>query len=175
MNLKKQINIFIVEDNNLFAIALKADIETAFAKNPVKIDLFKTGESCMKRFKEEKPQVVILDYHLNSKNPEAANGIKVCDWIKKANRKTNVIMLTSEDNVDIALKAFQHGASDYVVKTETQFRKINYSLFNVIGLINVEQESKMYKYLLIASLICITFLIIGVFVVRKFQLPIFTF
>ena len=79
MNTKKQINIFIVDDNKVFTLALKADIETAFEKKPIKIHSFETGETCMEKFKEEKPQVVIVDYHLNSRYPDAANGIKILD------------------------------------------------------------------------------------------------
>ncbi len=145
MKTNKQTCIFIVEDNKVFTLALKADIEAAFAKIPLRILSFVTGETCMLRIKEEKPQVVILDYHLNSKYPDAVDGIKVLDWIKKESPETSVIMLTSDDNIDIALKSFKHGASDYVVKTETKFRKINYSLFNLIKMAEAKKETKKYK------------------------------
>ncbi len=145
MNTKKQISIFIVEDNKVFTMALKADIETSFANKHIEIHSFETGEACMKKFKEENPQVVILDYHLNSKYPDAADGIKILDWIKKENTETNVIMLTINDNIDIASKSFKHGASDYVVKTETQFMKINYSLSNLFKMMNAKSDAKRYK------------------------------
>jgi DNA-binding NarL/FixJ family response regulator len=144
MKTKNPINIFIVEDNEVFALALKANIETSFAKQPIKLFSFETGEA-MQNYKEEKPQVVILDYHLNSKLPDAADGIKVLDWIKKDSPETNVIMLTSNDNMDIAIKSFKHGASDYVVKTETQFMKINYSLLNLFKMVKAKSEAKRYK------------------------------
>src|ERR1035441_782872 len=133
MSNKNQINIFIVEDNKVFALALKAGIETTFANMSVKIQLFETGELCMAKFKDEKPPIVILDYHLNGTNPDAVDGIKVLDWIKKENSATNVIMLTADDKIEIAIKSFHHGASDYVVKTETKFNKINYSLLNIFN------------------------------------------
>lgn len=144
---KKQTTIFIVEDNRIFRLALRADIEVAFANMPIKIHLFETGEGCIEEFKKEKPQIVILDYNLNSTVPDAADGIKVLDWIKRESYETKVVMLTSEDNIDIALKAFHHGASDYVVKTETKFSKINYSLFNLIKLMEATDEAKKFKYL----------------------------
>ena len=92
-----------------------------------------------------KPQVVILDYHLNSKYPEAADGIEILDWIKKENHETKVIMLTNDDKIDIAIKSFKHGASDYVVKTETQIMKINYSLSNLFKMIKGMGDAKKYK------------------------------
>lgn len=159
MNAKNQISIFIVDDNKVFRLALKADIEATFKNIPITIYSFETGEACMKEFNQKQPQVIILDYNLNSMFQKAANGIQVLGWIKKENEEANVIMLTSIDDIEIALKAFHHGASDYVVKTETKFKKINYSLFNLFKMIQAKNDAKKYKYLSIGLSLCITFLI----------------
>ncbi|OFX34489.1 MAG: hypothetical protein A2X08_10290 [Bacteroidetes bacterium GWA2_32_17] len=168
MNKKNQIKIFIVEDNNVFALALKADLETSFVNMPIQIHLFETGEKCMEKLKQEKPQIVILDYHLNSKNSDAADGVKVLDWIKKENNETYVIMLTRDDNIDIALQSLKHGANDYVVKTDTQFRKIIFSLFNFFKIMNAKSELKRYKYILIATFLCVSLLVCGVLAIWFF-------
>jgi len=169
MNNRDQINIFIVEDNKVFTMALQSDIENTFKDKYIKTHAFETGEICMQKFNEVKPEIVILDYNLNSKYPDAADGIKVLDWIKKEHCKTNVIMLTSEDNIDTALKAFKHGASDYIVKTETKFKKINYSLFNLFKMMEAKSEAKRYKYLAVGLSMCITMLIGGILAVQIFD------
>lgn len=166
MDTNNQLDIFIVEDNEIFQLALKADIESAFAKMAIKIHSFGTGEACMKTFSEVKPEVVILDYNLNSKNPDAMNGIRILDRIKKENYKTNVVMLTSEDNIDIAVKSFLHGASDYVVKTETQFKKLNYSLFNIFRTIEAKNDAKKYKRISIGLFLCIALFIGGIIAIQ---------
>jgi len=166
MNIRDQINIFIVDDNKIFTLALKADIENAFMDMPVEVQTFETGEKCMEIFKEEKPQVVIIDYHLNSKYPDAADGIAILDWIKKENHETNVIMLTVDDGMDIALKSFHHGAFDYVVKTETQFRKINFSLLNLFKTMETKSYARRYKYLVIGIFICVALLVGGIIAVQ---------
>lgn len=163
-------NIFIVEDNNVFTMALKADIENTFSNIPLKIHSYETGEACMAQFKIENPDVVILDYHLNSKFPDAADGIKVLNWIKKENKNTNVIMLTGEDHIDIALKSLHHGASDYVVKTETKFKKINYSLSNIFKIIEAEAEAKKYKLMSVIFISGII-VIIGAIIVLQIFAP----
>lgn len=168
-----QIRIFIVEDNKVFALALKADIETAFVNMPIKIYSFETGETCMQKFNQEKPQVVILDYHLNSKNPYAADGIKVLDWIKKENKETNVIMLTCDDNIDIALKSFKHEASDYIVKTDTKFRKMIFSLFNIFKIMEIQRDLRRYKHLTIGLFLCIALLTVGLITIQIFDLSLF--
>ncbi|MDP2387799.1 MAG: response regulator [Bacteroidota bacterium] len=166
MNKNKQINIFIVEDNKVFTLALKADIETTFSKMPIKIQSFETSEMCMEKFKEEIPQIVITDYHLNSKYPDAMDGIQLLDWIKKENSETSVVILTGDEDLNIALKAFHHGASDYVVKTETKFRKLNYSLANIFKIIDAKEEVKKNKNQVI-GLIGALVLIAGVVLVTS--------
>ena len=154
-------NIFIIEDNAVFRMALKADIELTFPNKALTLHLFETGESCLEEFKKIKPQIAILDYHLNSRNPEASDGIKMLDLIKRENKETQVIMLTSDDHIDIALKSFHHGAYDYVVKSETKFRKINYSLFNLFSMTEAKSETKRYKYMVAVLFTCVTLLIGG--------------
>jgi len=173
MNTKKQINIFIVEDSKVFTVALKADIENAFENIPIEVHIFETGEKCMEKFKGIKPQVVILDYHLNSKYPDAMDGIKVLNWIKMENPDTYIIMLTSEDNIDVALKSFNHGAFDYVVKTETTFGKINFSLFNLFKIMEAKREAKKYRYFLGIFICLMTLLIAGAIAVQVYAPSIF--
>ena len=201
MKTNKQINIFIVDDNNVFSLALKADIENAFIDNskdlfysyssqdfsvskkedtnkvfkdtlkdtPIELYLFETGEKCMEKFKEVKPEVVILDYQLNSVYSESADGIQVMDWIKKENPKTNVIILTNNDNMDIAVKAKQHGASDYVVKTETQFKKINYSLSNIFRILEANRNVKdMKKFIYLFGAIVLTIALLFILLQKFF-------
>ena len=172
MNKIKQINIFIVEDNKVFALLLKSDIESAFEEMAIKVHLFETGEACIKKIKELKPQVVILDYHLDSKYPDAANGIEVLDWIKSENPDTNVIMLTNEDNIMIASMTLKHGAFDYVVKTETTFKKINYSLANIFKITDAKMETKKYKKYLLSFLLFIA-LLAGAVITVHILLPSF--
>jgi hypothetical protein len=70
-------------------------------------------------------------------------------------------MLTGDDHIDIALKSFKHGASDYVVKTDTQFRKIIYTLFNLFRIMEAKNETRRYKFLVAGLFLCIV-LIVGV-------------
>lgn len=127
----KTINIFIVDDNQLFASTLKVAIENMFDNLPIHVSTFETGEKCIEKLAENIPDLVILDYQLNSLSPSALDGLQVLDKIKLNNNSTNVIMLTSNDHIDIALKSFHSGASDYVVKTENQFIKIKDSILNI--------------------------------------------
>ena len=164
--------IFIIEDNALFALALKGDLENSFPDSGIRIHTFETGETCKKKFKELKPQVVILDYNLNSKFAEAANGLVILDWMKTENPATNVIMLTGVDNIEIALQSFKHGAADYVVKTETQFKKINYSLLNIFRVINSTRKTRKYQNIVIGMIASFA-LLVGILIFIQIFRPLF--
>lgn len=162
-------NIFVIEDNELFNLALRTEIESVFQKKNMEVFSFGTGELAKKRFRTIKPQIIILDYHLNSKDPDAANGVKILDWIKKENPATYVVMLTNNDQLDIATESLKHGASDYVVKTETQFKKIIYSLMNVFKLMEANADAKRYKRLVVGLFSCILLLIGGIIAFNAYR------
>ncbi len=147
---EKPITIFVVDDNKMTTLALEADIKSGFENKLLNIQLFTAGDACIQKFIEDKPQIVILDYHLNSNNPKTADGIKILDRIKKESEETYVIMLTGDDHIDIAIKAFKHGAADYIVKSASQSQKLKYSLVNIFKMMEAKGETKRYQRLLIA-------------------------
>ena len=86
---EKKILIFLVDDDALF---LKS-IEIEFGQNTQSaIETFSTGELCLNRLSEN-PDIIILDYHLNSINKNAINGLETLDRIKIAQSSIPVIML----------------------------------------------------------------------------------
>jgi len=157
----KPTRIFIVEDNEVFAMTLKADIENHFDNMPLEILLFKTGEDSWEKFRTEKPQVVILDFNLNSKISDASDGSEVLVWFKRENPEVKVILLTSEDSTDIAIQSFRNGAFDYVVKNDAQFKKMHISLFNVFNLVRLENETSTYKNIVIGVVLSLAVVLGG--------------
>ncbi len=85
---------------------------------------FANGEDAMKDVASLNPEIVVLDYHLNSNNPNAKNGIEILKEIKQASPVTKVIMFSGQDNINIALESMRNGAYDYIIKGETAFNKI---------------------------------------------------
>lgn len=85
---------------------------------------FANGEDAMKDVAALNPEIVVLDYHLNSNNSNAKNGIEILKEIKLASPATKVIMFSGQDNINIALESMRNGAYDYIIKGETAFNKI---------------------------------------------------
>jgi CheY-like chemotaxis protein len=68
----------------------------------------------------KKPDVIILDYHLDGIDKNAMNGIETLDKIKEYDSDIPVVMLSSQE-IDVAISCMHHKAFDYVVKVRPLF------------------------------------------------------
>lgn len=68
-----------------------------------------------------------MDYHLDGIEKFAMNGLETLDKIKSVNPDIPVVMLSSQDKIDVAISCMHHRAFDYVVKSETAFIRLQKS------------------------------------------------
>lgn len=113
--------IFIVDDEPLLSEMLTDYLKDRYTGFTIKT--FTTGEHCLKSLHEH-PNVVVLDYYLNSKEKDAANGIDILKEIKLRNQNLPVIMLSSQKNYVTASQTIMHGAVHYVIKGQDAFEEI---------------------------------------------------
>ena len=112
--------IFIVDDDEMLTMAL-SDYLTRDVKHDIHV--FHTGEECVKHLAEN-PDVVILDFYLNTVEKDAATGLEVLSAIKKHLPNSKFIMLSSQESYTKAAQTIQEGAEQYVIKGEDAFEKI---------------------------------------------------
>ena len=89
---------------------------------------YPTGELCMASLLIERPDFVVLDFHLDGIEKGAMDGLATLDQIKLVNQKLPVVMLSSQDKIEVAISCMHHGALDYVVKSETAMLRIEKSI-----------------------------------------------
>jgi two-component system OmpR family response regulator len=118
---KQAANIFIVDDEPLLTTMLSDYLKEKDAD--LAIHAFSTGEACMANL-DEKPDLVVLDYYLNSKEKSAANGIDILKKLREQNKSLPVIMLSSQKSYGTAAQTIMHGATHYVVKGQDAFDEI---------------------------------------------------
>jgi DNA-binding NarL/FixJ family response regulator len=114
------LKIFVVDDNEMQTMLLEDFITS---KTDHEVLIFNTGEECLENLHEE-PDVVILDYNLNSVEKDAANGAEILAGIKKYNDATKVIILSSQDPSGASLDSMAEGADHYVLKNEAAFANV---------------------------------------------------
>jgi two-component system, OmpR family, response regulator len=130
----KKTTIFLVDDDTVFLRLLA--ITFAQATDYV-IETYPTGELCLQHL-DRAPDIIVLDYHLDGIDSTAMNGIDTLDAIKKMHPDLPVIMLSSQDKIEVAVRCMHHKAYDYVVKSETAFMRLQ----NTITMITQQQKTE---------------------------------
>ena len=136
----EKIKLFLVDDDALFLKSL----EIEFLQNAdFAIETFATGELCMKNLSHN-PDVIILDYFLNGIVESAMNELETLDKIKIFNPDIPVVMLSSQDKIDVAINCMHHRAFDYVVKSETAFVRLQKIITTIFRYKKMEKELNWY-------------------------------
>lgn len=123
----EKIKLFLVDDDALFLKSLEIEF---LQRADFEIETFATGELCIEKLAKN-PDVIILDYHLNGIDKTAMNGIQTLDKISAYNPDISVVMLSSQDKIEVAVNCMHHRAYDYVVKSETAFTRLQ-NIINTI-------------------------------------------
>lgn len=139
MNTNK-IKIFLVDDD---AVYLKLLAIEFLHHADFTIETFATGELCLTKISHN-PDVIILDYHLDGIDKNAMNGIETLDKIKTFNSDIPVIMLSSQDKIDVAVNCMHHRAYDYVVKSETAFLRLQKIITTIFSYKKMEKALNWY-------------------------------
>jgi DNA-binding NtrC family response regulator len=134
------IKLFLVDDDALFLKSL--EIEFLEHAN-FTIETFATGELCMSNLSHN-PDVIILDYQLDGIEKNAMNGLETLDKIKAYNPDIPVVMLSSQDKIDVAINCMHHRAFDYVVKSETAFVRLQKIITTIFRYKKMEKELSWY-------------------------------
>jgi two-component system OmpR family response regulator len=137
---ENKIKIFLVDDDALFLKSLEIEF---LNHGDFDIETFATGELCIKNL-DKKPDIVVLDFHLDGIDKNAMNGLKTLDEIKKHDSEIPVIMLSSQDKIDIAVQCIHHKAFDYVVKSETAFVRLQKVISSIFKFKKMEKELNWY-------------------------------
>lgn len=132
--------LFLVDDDALFLKSLELEFKN---NSNLKIETFSTGELCMENIGTI-PDIVILDYQLDSIKKDAMNGLETLDKIKAFNIKIPVIMLSSQDRIEVAVNCMHHQAFDYVVKSETAFFRLQKIITTIFNFRKIEKELQWY-------------------------------
>lgn len=99
--------ILVLDDDKLIVTML----ERALKKSGYVVRCETTVDSFIDKLKSFSPDVLLLDVNLPNKN-----GIDILREIKEEGLSVQVVMLTSDNSAETAVKAMKMGASDYLTK-----------------------------------------------------------
>jgi DNA-binding NtrC family response regulator len=101
------LKIFLVEDDPFFGETLKYHLQL----NPdFDISLFQTGKDCIQNL-YKKPNIICLDIGL----PDIT-GVLLLQKIQENNDKIPIIIISGQEEIEVAVNFLKSGAKDYIVK-----------------------------------------------------------
>jgi len=136
----KKLKLFLVDDDVVFLKLLEIEF---LEKEEYVVETFSTGELCLEQLSSN-PDVIILDYQLDGVEKTAMNGIQTLDKIKALNPEMPVVMLSSQDKIEVAVECMHHHALDYVVKSETAFLRLQKIITVLSKYTKMEKELSWY-------------------------------
>jgi two-component system, OmpR family, response regulator len=137
---KEKIKLFLVDDDALFLKSLEIEF---LQHADFSIETYASGELCLQNLWHH-PDVIILDYFLDGIDKSAMNGIETLDKIKEYNPDIPVVMLSSQDKIDVAVSCMHHRAFDYVVKGETSFTRLQHIITTIFHYKKMEKTLNWY-------------------------------
>lgn len=140
MNSIKKLSIFLVDDDAMYVKLLEKELNE---KESYDIRTFSTGERCLEQL-EEKPDLIVLDYYLNSIEKNALNGLETLREIKSQHPEIPVIILSSQDKIEVAVNCMKLQTFEYIVKSETAFARLHSAISTMVQYKELEKTLSWY-------------------------------
>jgi len=128
--MKKKGKVLLVDDDDLITSLLSRALKKEGYETRVEHD----AEDLVKKIRSWHPEIVLLDIKM-----PGYNGIDVLRDIKQDGLETQVVMLTSDDSAETAVRAMKRGAADYITKPFNT-DEVKIILSNILEKQNLKQE-----------------------------------
>ena len=130
------LNIFLIEDDPFFGEILQYHLRL----NPdYEVKLFKTGNECLKNL-FLKPDIICLDFGL----PDMP-GDKLMKKIQDVNNKIPLIIISGQEDIEVAVNFLKGGAKDYIVKGEHTKDMLWNAIIKIRENLSLKQEVEELK------------------------------
>jgi PAS domain S-box-containing protein len=129
------LNVLIVEDNPDHRFLLRRKLESHYKS--ISVHAADSVPEAMELMESTRYRTVLLDYRLKGRN-----GIDLVKWIKERGIDTPVIMITSMEDVEVAVQAIKLGVYDYVCKNKESLDKLPFVLGKVLEEFDLKQRLK---------------------------------
>lgn len=110
---KSETHLHILDDSKVFLKGLTHQLK-GILPEAVKVHMYLDSQSLINNIRGESNEIIIMDFHLDEDSP--IDGIELVQILKKKFPDIPVLVLTGNQDVDIAKQCFKHGASNYIIK-----------------------------------------------------------
>ncbi|EKT2072607.1 response regulator [Flavobacterium psychrophilum] len=119
-------NLFLLDDKPLSSNRIVDFLEKKFT-NSLSISTFVNGETLLKKVDAD-TAIVIIDYDLKGERAD----VLVLE-IRKINPNTEIIILSTDDDIAKAIDVFRNGAKSFILKGEKAPRELFFVIYKILN------------------------------------------
>ncbi|MCE3296123.1 MAG: hypothetical protein K0R65_1837 [Crocinitomicaceae bacterium] len=149
----RETNLYIVNPNEQMAVRLKQYLTGKFGSN-LHTSTFHDGRECVNKV-DKKTDIVIL-----SDLPKDQQSLGFLKLIKSINHRTEVIILSKNEDVAQALESFIAGAKDYVLISKGAWSRVAKQVFRIAGS-PARIIAEEFQISLFLAIFLLTFAVVG--------------
>ncbi len=134
--LRETVSIYVVDDD----VTYSSSIAHYLSLNPdYKVKSFHSAKA-LKTALYENPDIITLDYSM----PDS-KGDDLLEFIRQENPETQVIIISGQEDIKVAIDLFKKGAHDYIVKDEDAKQRLWMVIQNLRETIELKKEVESLK------------------------------
>lgn len=134
--MENMIKIFIVEDDPMFGEMIKFTLER---ENNYDVTLFQSGEEFFDHI-HLNPDIVTIDYNL-----PGISGIEILKRIRNYNDSISPIIVSGQEEVEVAVESYKNGAKSYILKNDGTFTELAQCVKNLSVNVNLKKEVEVLR------------------------------
>jgi DNA-binding NtrC family response regulator len=165
MYTNRLLKITIIDDDEQMREMLKDFFTGKYANSEVVA--YSTGEEAFRNMASQ-PSLIVLDYHLDSTDSMAMNGLQVLKKLKDRYPEVPVVFLTGQEKAEVASNTMKYGAYDYIVKNESAFHRLENLMNNILGHVELKKNLGMQRFFNILLFVITGLLLLGILINRFF-------
>lgn len=124
MENRKNIKVFIVDDSPMCRFLYKRHLMNMGFSN---IYLFESGDQCLKNI-HIVPDIILLDFDV-----PPGNGLEVLKEIKMLYPHIHLLMISSQQDINVVIEAIRFGVSGYIMKDDNQLEMVSYATEKILN------------------------------------------
>ena len=108
--------VFLVEDNVVYARQVELFLRSKFGEK-IEIMHFPVAETAEVKLEHGTiPEVIVMDHFLDGQYEDASLGLDMLKKIKETYPKIHLILLSSQESIELAVSSISEGICDYIPK-----------------------------------------------------------
>lgn len=163
MSIYTDFHIVSIDDDSAMRSMLEDFVHSRF--QGASFSSFPSGEEAVRGI-TVKPHLIILDYHLDSSDPMAMNGLQVLGKLRQRFGDTPIVFLSGQESAEIASNTIKYGAFDYIVKNQFAFQRLEVIVRNIMGQSALKKSAGSQRFFNYVLLLMTLALLLGIIVQR---------